>query len=111
MAEAAKAGGAAVRNGLDANESRIRGYVDQGLSADKISQGFGEIGTVHDADQAMARRFGHHVRPGHRGGLPDPGAGLREAQAGRAYASEQALFEARPGADNNSLARRTTGSY
>jgi hypothetical protein len=83
MAEAAKAGGAAVRNGLDANESRIRGYVDQGISADRSAQGFGEIGTVHDADQAIGRRFGVDLRARPRGGLPDPGAGLRAPRAGR----------------------------
>jgi hypothetical protein len=111
MAEAAKAGGAAVRNGLDANESRIRGYVDQGLSADKISQGFGEIGTVHDADQAMARRFGTTFDQATEEASRIQGLASAKRKQAELYASEQALFEARPGADNNSLARRTTGSY
>jgi hypothetical protein len=111
MAEAAKAGGVAVRNGLDANEARIRGYVDQGITADQIGQGFSDIGTVHDVDQSIGRRFGADLsQPVEEASRIQGLASARRAQTD-AYASEQALFQARPGADRNSLSRRTTGSY
>jgi len=111
MADAAKAGGAARQNGLDANESRIRGYVDQGISADQISQGFGDIGTVHDVDQALGRRFGVDLSQGVEEQSRIQGlASARRAQQ-TAYESEQALFAGRPGADKLTSARRTTGSF
>jgi len=111
MAEAAKAGGAALRNGLDANESRIRGYVDQGISGDQIAQGFGDIGTVHDTDQAIGRRFGIDLSQGVEEASRIQGlASARRAQQD-AYGAEQALFSGRAGADQTSLSRRSTGSY
>jgi hypothetical protein len=111
MAEAAKAGGAATRNGLEANESRIRGYVDQGISADQLSQGFSQIGAVHETDQAIGRRFGVDLSQQVEEASRIQGtASARRAQA-EAYGAEQALFQARPGADGKSLTRRTTGSY
>jgi hypothetical protein len=111
MAEAAKAGGAALRNGLNASQSRIRQYVDQGLSAEQISQGFNEIGLVHEVDQSIGRRFGIDLNQAVEEHSRIQGlASAARAQAD-AYASEKALFDARPGADKNSLSRRTTGSY
>lgn len=111
MAEAAKAGGAATRNGLDANESRIRGYVDQGISGDTIAQGFGDIGTVHDVDQSIGRRFGVDLSQSVEEQSRIQGlASARRAQQS-AYESEQALFQGRPGADQNTMARRNSGSY
>lgn len=111
MAEAAKAGGVATRNGLDANESRIRGYVDQGISADTIAQGFAEIGATNDVTQAIGRRFGIDMSQQVQEQARIQGlASARRAQTD-AYGAEQALFEARPGADKTSLTRRTSGSY
>jgi len=111
MAEAAKAGGAATRNGLDANESRIRGYVDQGISGDQIAQGFADIGTVHGTDQAIGKRFGVDLSQTVEEASRIQGlASARRAQAD-AYGAEQALFQGRPGADQSTLNRRNTGSY
>lgn len=111
MAEAAKAGGAARRNGLDANQSRIRGYVDQGISADQISQGFSDIGTVHAVDQAIGRRFGTDLSQTVEEQSRIQGlASARRAQQD-AYESEQALFKGRGSADQNTMTRRTSGSY
>jgi hypothetical protein len=111
MAETAKAGGLARQNGLEANEARIRGYVDSGITADQLGQGFSDIGTVHDVDQAIGRRFGTDLsQPVEEASRIQGLASARRAQAD-AYASEQALFQAKPGADKTSLSRRTSGSY
>jgi hypothetical protein len=93
MAEAAKAGGVAVRNGLHANESRIRGYIDQGISGDKIAQGFSDIGAVHGTDQAIGSRFGINLDQATEEASRIQGlASARRAQA-EAYGAEQALFD------------------
>lgn len=111
MAEAAKAGGVAVRNGLEANQSRIRSYVDQGLSADAIAQGFSEIGATNEATQAIGRRFGVNLNQATQEAARIQGlASARRAQQD-AYNAEQALFDARAGADAKSTSRRTSGSY
>jgi hypothetical protein len=111
MAEAAKAGGVAVRNGLQANESRIRGYIDQGISGDKIAQGFSDIGAVHGTDQAIGSRFGINLDQATEEASRIQGlASARRAQA-EAYGAEQALFDSRASADAKSLNRRTAGSF
>lgn len=111
MADAARAGGVARANGLDADQGRITRYLDQGIGADQITQGFGDIGTVHDVDQAIGRRFGTDLSQSVEEASRIEGlASARRAQAD-AYSSEQALFQARPGADKTSLNRRTSGSY
>lgn len=111
QAEAARAGGVARQNGLVADRERITRYIDSGFTADQLSQGFAQIGAVHDVDQAIGRRFGvdlgQQVEEASRiEGL----ASARRAQQA-AYQSEQALFDARAGADKNSVSRRTSGSY
>jgi hypothetical protein len=111
MAEAAKGGAAARRNGLVADESRIRGYVDQGLSGDAIAQGFSDIGTVHATDQGIGRRFGVDLSQSAEEAARIQGlASARRAQTD-AYGAEQALFQNRAGADKTSLTGRTSGSY
>jgi len=111
QAEAARAGGIARQNGLAADQGRITRYLDSGISADQLAQGFGEIGAVHDVDQAIGRRFGVQLDQATEEASRIQGlASARRAQA-EAYASEQALFQAKPGADQKSLSRRTSGSY
>jgi hypothetical protein len=111
QAEAAKAGAAARNNGLAADRERITRYLDQGITADQLTQGFGEIGAVHDVDQAIGRRFGVQLDQVTEEASRIQGlASARRAQAD-AYTSEQALFQAKPGADKSSLSRRTSGSY
>lgn len=111
MAEAARAGGIARQNGLDANQGRITRYIDSGIGADQLAQGFGEIGLTHQTDQEIGRRFGidlsQQVEEASRiQGL----ASARRAQAD-AYASEQALFQSRAAADATSVNRRNSGRY
>jgi hypothetical protein len=111
QAEAARAGGFARQNGLEADQARIRGYVDSGITGDQLAQGFSDIGTVHGVDQAIGRRFGADLSQTVEEASRIQGlASARRAQAD-AYASEQALFQAKPGADRSSLSRRTSGSY
>jgi hypothetical protein len=111
QAEAARAGGIARANGLTADQGRITRYLDQGIAADQLAQGFGEIGAVHDVDQAIGRRFGTDLSQTVEEQSRIEGlASARRAQQS-AYASEQALFNARAGADKTSLSRRTAGSY
>jgi hypothetical protein len=111
QAEAARAGGIARSNGLEANQARITRYLDEGISPDQLAQGFGEIGAVHDVDQAIGRRFGINLGQDVEEASRIQGlASARRAQA-EAYGSEQALFQAKPGADKSSLSRRTSGSY
>ena len=111
MAEAAKGGAAATRNGLDANESRIRGYVDQGISGDQIAQGFGDIASVHDVDQAIGKRFGVDLNQTVEEQSRIQGLASAKRAQQNAYDSEKALFSGRPSADATTLNRRSSGSY
>lgn len=111
MASAAQAGGAAVRNGLDANEGRIRSYVDQGITADALSQGFSDIGSIHDVDQSIAKRFGTTFDQTDEEASRIQGLASAKRKQAELYDSEQKLFSGRAAADSRSLNARTTGSY
>ena len=97
--------------GLDAVESRIRGYVDQGLTAERITQGFADVAATRQVDQSIGNRFGVNLsqevaEQARIGGL----ASARRAQQD-AYESEKALFDQRPGGDASSVNRRSRGTY
>lgn len=111
MATAAKAGSAAARNGLVADRGRLESYVDQGYTADQLTDAFGQIGSVRDVDQSIAARFGTSFTQAEAEASRIQGTASAARKQRELYAAEQALFEARPGADKDSLSRRTSGSY
>jgi len=111
MAAAAQGGAAARRSGLTADEGRLRGYVDSGISASQINQGFSEIGQTLGTDQAIARRFGQSYTQADAEAARIAGIApaLKRQQA--LYDSEQALFQGRAAADAQSLKTNTSGRY
>lgn len=111
MAATAQAGGMATRNGLQADKGRLESYVDQGITTNQLAQGFSEIGQTRDTDNAIASRFGQSFSQAdaEAARIQNSAPALRRQQ--QLYGSEQALFDARAGADQNSLNRRTSGSY
>ena len=110
MVAAARAGSVATRSGLEADRARLEGYVDQGYTADQLTDAFQQIGAVRSAEQGIAARFGQDFSQAEseqaRLGMASAARKQREL-----YGAEQALFEARPGADKDSLSRRSAGSY
>jgi hypothetical protein len=112
QAAAAQAGAAARRDGLTADQGRITSYVDQGLSADQLAQGFSKIGQTLGATQAMAARFGGPAftqADAEAATLQGSSPQLRRQQ--QLFDSEQALFAGRSAADQNTNNRNTTGSF
>lgn len=111
MVATTQAGAAARRSGLEANQSRISQYVDQGFSPDQLAQGFSDIGTSLAADQAIARRNGTTFTQAEAEASTIQGAASARRKQAELENSEKALFSNRAGADQNSLNRRTSGSF
>lgn len=111
MTTAAKAGSAAQRNGLVADQGRLEQYADQGKTADQLAAAFSDIGTVRQAEAGMSSRFGQQfTQADSEAARIDGTASARRAQQ-QLYASEQALFDTRAAADASSLNRKTTGRF
>lgn len=112
QATAAQAGAAARRDGLAADKGRITSYVDQGLSADQLAQGFSKIGTDLGATQAMAQRFGGGAftqADAEAATIQGSSAAVKRQQ--QLYNAEQSLFSARSSADQNSNNTNQSGSF
>lgn len=111
MTATAKAGAAAQRNGLQADQGRLERYADSGYSTDQLTTAFGQIGATRSAEDAMAQRFGGNFSQADSEAARIEGSAPARKQQQELYRSEQALFESRAGADKGSLMRRNTGSY
>lgn len=111
MAATAQAGGSALSNGLQADQGRLGQYVDQGVSQSQIAQGFSQIGQTHATDQALATRYGTTFGQADEEAarIQNLAPALKRQQ--EMYASEQSLFGGRSGGDENTLNRRTGGSF
>lgn len=111
MATAAQAGGVARQNGLDADQQRITGYVDQGISLADLTKGFQDIGAAHPTDQAIAQRFGQTFDQAQEEQATIQNLASAKRKQQQLYSSEQALFASRSGADATSLNARTGGAF
>lgn len=111
MVTAAKAGAAATRNGLQADQGRLELYADRGLNADQLSDAFGQIGQVRDAEQGMAQRFGTSFTQADSEDARISGLASAKRAQQQLYASEQALFDTKASADATSLNKRRSGSF
>lgn len=111
MTTAAKAGAAAQANGLTADRGRLELYADQGKTADQLTEAFGQIGATRNAESAMAQRFGRNFDQAASEAAVIQGTASARKEQQLLYGSEQALFQARAGADKATLNRKTTGSY
>jgi hypothetical protein len=111
MATAAKAGASAVRNGLNADTSRLESYADQGYSSDQLDQAFSQIGATRQAETAMANRFGQQFGQADAEASRIQGLASARRKQQELYSSEQALFDGRAAADKTSLNRRSSGSF
>lgn len=111
MAVTAKVGAVASRNGLDADRNRLESYVDQGFSADQLSNAFNQIGQTRQAEQGMAARFGQSFSQQDAEASRIQGAASAARKQRELYDSEQALFDQKAAADRTSLNRRTGGTF
>jgi hypothetical protein len=111
MATAAQLGGLAGRNGLNADRDRFEQYADLGITAEQASDAFTAIGATLGTERSIASRFGvaYDQATAEQARLGTSGAAVRRQQ--ELAASEQALFSARPAADQGSLTRRQGGRF
>lgn len=111
MATAAQIGGAARRNGLEQSASRFEQLADMGLDYEGALKAFGEIGATLGTEQNIARRFGQswEQKDAEQARIVGSASAMRKQR--ELAQAEQALFDARPGADSRSMTRRTSGTY
>jgi hypothetical protein len=111
MATAARIGGAAVRNGLQADVGRFEKYADMGVTEDDAAKGFSEIGQTARTDSAIAQRFGTTFTQEEQENDRILGLASERRKRQKLYGAEQALFSEQAAASDTSMSRRNAGRY
>jgi hypothetical protein len=111
MANAARFGAVAERQGLEADRGRLERYSDLGITETEIMSAFGRIAQTAPVDERLSTRFGKQLTQGSREAEELLGDAAAARQRSNLYQSEQALFSARSGADEDSLNRNRRGQY
>lgn len=111
MANAARFGAIAERQGLDADRGRLERYSDLGITESEIQNAFGRIAATAPVDQRLAQRFGQSLSQATRESEELLNDGTAARQRAALYQNEQSLFAARPSADEDSLSRNRRGQF
>lgn len=111
MANAARFGAAAARQGLEADKGRLERYSDMGVSEDAVSKAFGRIAATKDADDKIARRFGAELTQADKEREQIEGNADAARKRSSLYQSEEALFQGRATAGEGALSRTRGGSF
>jgi hypothetical protein len=111
MTTASQIGGAALANGLQANQSRDELMAGLGVTQSQAQKGYGQIAQTFAGDQQSAARAGmaYSQSDAENATLLQQGQAMAKQQ--QVYDSEKALFGGRGSADQNTQAGRTAGSY
>jgi hypothetical protein len=109
MANAARFGGLARANGLEADKGRLESYSDLGISQDAMGNAFTKIAQTQAADQRIGQRFGQSITQADEEAAK---LGLNGGAANKlqnVYRSETALFQSRSAAESGALSRTNGG--
>lgn len=111
MANAARFGGLATSQGLEADRGRLEQYADTGVSADTVAGAFSKIAQTQGADDRIAQRFGTTLSQAEKEAELIKGDATAANKRERLYRDETALFQGRGGADTGALQRTRSGRF
>lgn len=111
MANAARFGASATRQGLEADKSRLEGYSDLGFTESEVSTAFGRIAQTKPADDRIAQRFGTTVTQQEQEQAQLQGTASAQRKLNSLRQNETALFQGRAAADQAALARTRSGKF
>lgn len=111
MANAARFGGLATRQGLEADKGRLEQYADQGITENAVANAFGKIAQTAPADQRIGQRFGSELTQADREREEIQGNAEAARKRSTLYQSESALFQGKASAGDAALQRTKSGSF
>lgn len=111
MANAARFGGDAARQGLTADKGRLEQYSDLGVTEAQANQAFGRIAATKPADDRIAQRFGTELTQAEREREELLGNAAAANKRSSLYQSESALFQGKASAGDAALQRTKAGSF
>lgn len=111
MTTASQIGGAALANGLQANQGRDELMAGMGVTQAQAQKGYGQISQNFGFDQQAATRAGLAYSQTDAENATILQQGQAMAKQKQIYDSETALFSGRGSADQNTQATRAAGSY
>jgi hypothetical protein len=111
MANAARFGAAASRQGLNADRDRLEQYSDLGITESAVADAFGKIAATKPADDRIAQRFGSELTQADREREEVLGNADAARKRSSLYQSETALFQGKASAGEGALSRTRGGSF
>lgn len=111
MANAARFGGLALANGLEADRGRLEQYSDQGVDASAIASAFGKIALTRGTDDRIGQRFNKPITQADEESALITGNGVAQKKINDLYANETALFQSRAAAESGALSRTSGGKF
>lgn len=111
QANAARFGGMAKAQGLEANKDRLERYSDMGLDANAIGDAFGKIGMSLENDRKIANRFGTSINQAEEEKALIEGNAAAQQKRANLYQNETALFQQRASAGEGALSRTRSGKF
>lgn len=111
MANAARFGAAATRQGLEADKGRLEQYSDLGINESQVNEAFARIAQTKPADDRIAQRFGTTLTQAEKEAEQVQGNASAARKRSTLYQNETALFQGRGAANDAALARTKGGKF